>query len=119
MALPLTVDVCPALSIDGGSVSYSNDSRIEGTVATYRCDGNLVLVGNEMRICGPRSVNAGVSGEVGMSGSGSGLVNAGVSGEVGVSGSGSGLVDAGINGEVGVWNGSDPMCGHGKFAYYH
>ena len=64
-SLPLTVDVCPVLSIDGGSVSYSDDSRIEGTVATYRCDGNLVLVGNEMRTCEPRSVNAGINEEGG------------------------------------------------------
>ena len=48
--------MCPLLSIDNGEVTYSDDSRIEGTVATYSCDGDLVLVGNEMRTCGPRSV---------------------------------------------------------------
>ena len=50
--------MCPVLSIDNGTATYSNDSRIEGTVATYSCDGDLVLVGNETRTCGPRSVDA-------------------------------------------------------------
>ena len=53
-------------SINGGNVTYSDDSRIEGTVATYSCDGDLVLVGNAMRTCGPRSVDASVDGEVGV-----------------------------------------------------
>ena len=35
-------------------------------MATYSCDGDLVIVGNEMRTCGPRSVDASVNGEVGV-----------------------------------------------------
>ena len=54
--LPLTVDACPALTIDDGTVTYSDDRRIEGTVANYSCNGVLVLDGNAMRTCtGPGS----------------------------------------------------------------
>lgn len=45
------VAVCPELFIANGTVTHSNNRRINGTVATYACDGDLVLVGNAERTC--------------------------------------------------------------------
>ena len=43
--------MCPLLSIDDGEVTYSDDSRIEGTVATYDCNVGFEISGNTMRTC--------------------------------------------------------------------